>query len=598
MKFTATIIQTVSDATSLKASKGITLEALSHVVLKAEPDNKKDSNAISVWVDDLKVGYLANSDTTTLPGTRKASSLANMINSQKVAATTALIVGEEESLTPAVNPNLSSLPNMYRFRANLFFVPKDMSIVGSEANDSEEDNNFVFTTHYTAVRCTTNVDIATRIKTHSDILSSGKKPGKSAKMPELEIGIQPESVDVDDLLSGGTSAWIHIREKGKNPNSFCHAEVFDASNYGGNVPVALQNMLTEIATRGWLPITPTGITTIDDSDVSKTNFEVSFSANKGSSNTTNDEVDLNKHVYDAIYRGAGQSDEIKSKVAYLLGSGASAPVVVAALNHMGPSIKKNIPTLPDCLFKSSDKTIINDVVTSIIYGQPIRLVGDKGTGKNTLIETVCWLLNLPLVRVQGSVELDKMDLLGSVELIDGSTNFVLSPAMEGLRDGAIVVVDEANLVRPDVLGMLHSVTDTARSINIPGYGTVALHSSSNVMYTLNEGYVGTGDMNEATVDRCVSFVLQAEVSLKDILETDDKTIIDACQALSDTVLKSVLDGTLPNEAITVRGYKAAAKMASGGLIPIGRALERTVAHKVQDEGIRKSLSNMIRMLNL
>ena len=43
-----------------------------------------------------------------------------------------------------------------------------------------------------------------------------------------------------------------------------------------------------------------------------------------------------------------------------------------------------------------------------LSGMHLRLVGSKGCGKNTLIQTVDWLLNVPQYRMQGNAELDKL----------------------------------------------------------------------------------------------------------------------------------------------------------------------------------------------
>lgn len=131
----------------------------------------------------------------------------------------------------------------------------------------------------------------------------------------------------------------------------------------------------------------------------------------------------------------------------------------------------------------------------------LRLVGSKGCGKNTLIQTVDWLLNVPQYRMQGNAELDKLDLLGGPTIENGTMRYRLSDMLRYLAAGADVVLDEGNTIKPECADVLHSLTDAARQIQVPGYGLVQMHPHSAFTITMNEDYAGTNFMNEATIDR-------------------------------------------------------------------------------------------------
>lgn len=254
---------------------------------------------------------------------------------------------------------------------------------------------------------------------------------------------------------------------------------------------------------------------------------------------------------------------------------------------------------PKMKYRQAKGNNLMDVVSYMLRGMTVRLVGEKGAGKNTLVETACWLLGRPLCRVQGSAELDKMDILGFHTLEGGSTGFRLSAMLCTLISGGIVVIDEANTVSPEVLTLLHSLTDASRSIDVPGYGLVRMDDHACIIYTMNEEYIGTGEMNAATVDRGPSLIIEQEKNMGELLKCavpDAKEEeIDLCVKISDEIRRVVGANSshvrLSKDAITVRGYIDALKTSE--FIPLKRGLIQNVANKAQTASERASIETII-----
>ena len=297
----------------------------------------------------------------------------------------------------------------------------------------------------------------------------------------------------------------------------------------------------------------------------------------------------------AVARCIAQAPAIEERVRYMAKSRFDDSLIEAVVNHMSED-KGQIPN-PQQKYYQPKGNNLADLICYMLFGKMVRLVGEKGSGKNTLAETACWLLNRPLCRVQGSSELDKLDLLGSRTLNDGSTGFELSIMLETLRDGGVVVIDEANTVRPEVLTMLHSLTDGARAIDVPGYGRVEMDKRACILYTMNEDYIGTGEMNAATVDRGPTMIIEQELDLgallreavPDSIETDVQT----CCKVSDEIHRIIDQGEseFGNEAVTIRGYIDALQAAM--FIPLKRALIQNVANKAQSELERSAIASVI-----
>lgn len=515
------------------------------VKLVAEPTNAVDANAIAVYIGDKKAGYVANSANTQLPGCMSAKDLRPLLASKKVALTTALLV--EEGFY-----SNSTGQQQKRFRANVYFTP------ARATKKKEPDKEAEYAVRGATVKHQRKVALQA-------LQTEAVKKGQS---PEFAITITREG-------DNGLFRYI-LREDGQEKTC---GELVAPDKKDPIVKWFDNNSELKGVTTGKVIPDPDK----DGHGMTEYYVRVKFVAE--------DKQAFLSEIDAAIQRGCGQEPELQEKLKFLSDSGVSKEVIKEFFAKIRPLVDTaRIPAKPQRPYKSKTSNM-NDILVASFMHKPIALIGDKGSGKNTLIETVCWLLNQPMVRVQGNVDMDKMDLTGSPSLIDGDTAFELSPVMTALQDGCTVIIDEANLVRAEVLGILHSATDTARSVLVPGYGEINLHPDAQVVYTLNEGYVGTSDMNEATIDRTVTFVLEPEVSLSDVLKGYPQDQVKTAQKVSDKIRKSVKDGTLGPEAITIRGYIDALDLAQ--FMPLKRALIRCVADKPQDTTMRKSIEAII-----
>lgn len=510
--------------------------------LKLEPNNPTDEKAIAVYLDGSPVGYVANSKQTLLPNTTSANNLNPYLRHKKVKETRCLLI--EEKAYCSAKGSVQK-----RYLAKVFFVP----VRAEEKKAKDKVVEYVSTG--STVKSPRSVDLRKRIKeahdkgvpAEFDVIVKREGDSGLYKYKMYEEGQQKPCGEIKPAKGDPMEKWFNTNTELRGKTT---GEVKVATDGQGGASISIK---------------------------------VVYSARS--------KAELNSDIDAAIGRCAGQEDALQDKVEYMTEVGVERGCIKRVLAEMHiDSGDPRIPSKPERPYRSKTSTL-NDAIIAFMLHKPIRFIGAKGAGKNTIIETICWLLNQPMLRVQGSVELDKMDVMGAPQLEDGRTTFQLSPVMCALRDGCTVVIDEANLIRPDVLGILHSATDNARSVLVPGYGDVALAPSSSIVYTMNEGYTGTGDMNEATVDRALLFELEPEVKLSSILTgypTDQVTI---CQKISDQIRKAVADGTLGADCITIRGYIDALDLAKQGM-PLKRALIHGI-EKAQEITWRKAVEEII-----
>lgn len=509
--------------------------------------NNNDPYAIGVFKDGVQIGFVANSAETVLPQTLSANRLHKLVSDNKVARTAAVLRTEK--------PFKNKAGMMQRrFLAEAFFVPK------REKVNAEE-----------------------KVLTYKVFGESAKNPQKASVLGEI-IKAKDENreldltVEVVPMIINSTTVYKVFLHGNSSAGAACGEitepddELFEQFDAGSDIKVNAKVVgnITEGRKKGYtIQIQP-----------QRSSIEKFFD-----------------YIDKTIERCVDQSPEIETKVQTMINSGFSEKLIKNVLEQMPvlDAEKANVPNPKRKYFQKNGSNLA-DMVAYMLFGKMIRLVGEKGAGKNTLVETACWLLNRPMCRIQGSSEMDKLDIQGSASLVDGNTGFILSEILTTLQNDGVVVLDEANSVRPDVLMLFHSLTDEARSINVPGYGMVHMGDHASIVYTLNEGYVGTGEMNPATIDRGPSIIVKQETDMKTLLSRScpdaATTDIDTCVKVSEAIQKSINEsGMLTSDAVTIRGFIDALECSS--FIPLKRALLQNVANKMQTESERLAVENII-----
>ena len=76
------------------------------------------------------------------------------------------------------------------------------------------------------------------------------------------------------------------------------------------------------------------------------------------------------------------------------------------------------------------------------------------------------------------------------------------------------------MAKNDAVSVLHATLDYRRSIDVPGYDKIDLHPAARFIGTMNYGYAGTKELNEALVSRflVIDMPAQTEESLKFIFQ--------------------------------------------------------------------------------
>ena len=300
----------------------------------------------------------------------------------------------------------------------------------------------------------------------------------------------------------------------------------------------------------------------------------------------------------AAARGCASPEALTARAAYLLEQAVPEPIILRVFAEMFslPEYPELVPDPPVRYVQADSFGALTRCLAYRLSGMHLRLVGSKGCGKNTLIQTVDWLLNVPQYRMQGNAELDKLDLLGGPTIENGTMRYRLSDMLRYLAAGADVVLDEGNTIKPECADVLHSLTDAARQIQVPGYGLVQMHPHSAFTITMNEDYAGTNFMNEATIDRFTPIHIAEPESIVDVLHRVVPEASAASLNICDYVYCAIRDrirsaGGLEPDAMTIRGFIDA--LRAEPLLGLRWGLLDNVASKPQDAYTRLQLTELI-----
>ena len=161
-------------------------------------------------------------------------------------------------------------------------------------------------------------------------------------------------------------------------------------------------------------------------------------------------------------------------------------------------LQSRIP-VPDNIYYGTD--IWEKAVTALLCGKNILLVGHKATGKNIFAENLAAAFGRPRWDVSFHVNMDAASLIGMDTFKNQEVVFRPGPICCAAQNGGFAVLDEINMAKSEALAVLRGTLDFRRSIDVPGYERIELHPATRFIATMNYGYAGTRELNEALVSR-------------------------------------------------------------------------------------------------
>lgn len=255
--------------------------------------------------------------------------------------------------------------------------------------------------------------------------------------------------------------------------------------------------------------------------------------------------------------------------------------------------------IPEPHFFYSGDEILKKAISAILAGKNLLLVGDKSTGKNVLAENLAYIFKRPLWNLSFHINIDSSVLIGDDTLKNGNVLFREGPITKAANCGGFVVLDEINMAKNEAMAVLHSILDYRRIIDIPGYDIIKLHPATRFIATMNYGYEGTRELNEALLSRFViiKMPLISREKLIDLIKKEypnmkSEYVGNIAFFFYDLKLKAEA-GEISSNSPDLRGIFDAIDLVKEDL-SLSSALELTIANKLFDAYEEEILKDLIK----
>ena len=223
----------------------------------------------------------------------------------------------------------------------------------------------------------------------------------------------------------------------------------------------------------------------------------------------------------------------------------------------------------------------------LLAGRNLLLAGPKATGKNVLCENLAAAFGQPVWNVSFHINMDASYLIGT-DTFDGTrVTFRPGPIYLCADRGGFGVLDEINMAKNESLAVLHSALDFRRAIDVPGYDLIRVKPQTRFIGTMNYGYAGTRELNEALSSR-FAILSVPEISEADLDRLIKRSFPDINPKICSQFVKLFVElmrktekAEISDRALDLRGLLDALSLIREGLTA-GQALRMCIVDKTFD----------------
>lgn len=267
-----------------------------------------------------------------------------------------------------------------------------------------------------------------------------------------------------------------------------------------------------------------------------------------------------------------------------------------ARHPASPEMERRIP---QPRFPYYGKDIWNQALSALLSGENLLLVGPKATGKNVLAENLSAVFHRPAWDISFYLNTDAASLIGTDTFRSGQVEFRQGPITRCAREGGFGILDEINMAKNESLAVLHATLDFRRIIDVPGYDRISLDPATRFIATMNYGYAGTRELNEALASRfmVINMPIIGQEELQKLLQSQFPHLsvkyAEQLSALFQDIRQKCDSAEISTKALDLRGLLAAITLTENGL-GLWQALEMGIVNKSFDPFERQLVEDLIR----
>lgn len=292
---------------------------------------------------------------------------------------------------------------------------------------------------------------------------------------------------------------------------------------------------------------------------------------------------------------------MRDLIPYLMEEGISETLLKEVSEFQGEhSLELGLSSrIPDPEYLYYGKEVWEKAIAALLSGENLLLSGPKATGKNVLAENLACLFGRPLWDVSFHVNVDAAYLIGTDTYDGNKVSFRPGPIYQCAAFGGFGILDEINMARNEALAVLHSTLDFRHVIDVAGYDRIPVSPLARFIATMNYGYAGTRDLNDALCSRfaVLDMPLISEENLSRLLSASfpnlRKAILGQFVKLFYEIERKAESAEISERALDLRGLIDAIRLMEKGVLS-GDAFEMCIVNKTFDAYERKLVLDVIK----
>ncbi|HIR28301.1 MAG TPA: MoxR family ATPase [Candidatus Choladousia intestinigallinarum] len=260
-----------------------------------------------------------------------------------------------------------------------------------------------------------------------------------------------------------------------------------------------------------------------------------------------------------------------------------------------PQLKERV-SLPEIPYYGRE--IFEMAASALLEGEHLLLTGSKATGKNILAENLAYVFGRPAYNISFHVNTDSSSLIGTDTFRNQEVQLRKGPVYLCGENGGFGIFDEINMAKNDAVSVLHATLDYRRVIDVPGYDRIKLHEAARFIGTMNYGYAGTRELNEALISRFLVIEMPSvdgdtlELILKDLFPGFKEEGLRQVTGLFMDLQTKAANNEISTKPLDLRGLIGALKTVRAGLSPL-QAVRMGIVNKSFDLFEREMVEDIV-----
>lgn len=202
-------------------------------------------------------------------------------------------------------------------------------------------------------------------------------------------------------------------------------------------------------------------------------------------------------------------------------------------------IPRNTPEYIDRGFNYVER-----IVRALYYFKQCALIGPSGTGKTHIVYLIAELCGLPMWEINCGLQTSAYDLFGRYIGL-GKENWIDGQIVMWCRQGGILYLDEANMMKQDIATRLNPVLDTRGHIVLTEKDNeiVQRHPYGYLVISMNPfsaEFVGTKPLNAALRRRMAVWINFDYLSVGDKISRDEIELIMKRSGVDEKIAEKIV----------------------------------------------------------